>query len=125
MRIILYFGVKNLEVEIEKLNDSLIELSDLNFDDAIKRNFLVVVNFYATWSPMYRLSLMILDKLEKKFGGRIVFAKADVDKNENNVRKYEVKGIPTFIIFKNGIPVDRIVGHVDESLIEDRIRSYL
>jgi len=121
----LYPGVKNLEVEIEKLNDSLIELSDLNFDDAIKRNFLVVVNFYATWSPMYRLSLMILDKLEKKFGGRIVFAKADVDKNENNVRKYEVKGIPTFIIFKNGIPVDRIVGHVDESLIENRIRTYL
>ncbi len=81
-----------------------------NFNDIINSESLVLVDFYATWCGPCKMLMPLLDELANEVKGNARIIKIDVDKNEKIAQQYQVRGVPTLILFKNGKPVWRQSG---------------
>lgn len=73
-----------------------------NFHDLINQNKPTVVDFYADWCGPCKMMPPILKEVKDKMGSKIHILKVNVDKNQKAANKYDVRSIPTVIIFKNG-----------------------
>ena len=83
-------------------------LNSENFHDAISENNLLIVDFWADWcTPCKKLS-PILDEISKEYS--IPIAKINTDENTEISKQYEIRSIPTMMVFENGIVVKTIVG---------------
>jgi len=102
-----------------------VEITDSNFDAVIKKYSMVIVDCWADWCPPCKMLEPIIESLAGKYAGKIVFGKLDVDQNKEVAVKYNVMSIPTLLVFKNGKDIDRIIGAMPESVLEDRIKAYL
>ena len=67
----------------------------------------------------------VVEELATEFDGKMSFAKVDVDNNPGISTNYGIRSIPTLIIFKNGAPVDQIVGAVGKNILVERINKSL
>jgi len=105
--------------------DKPIELTDANFDENVKKYHLLIVDNWAPWCPPCMMLAPVIDSLAKKYAGKMVFGKLNVDENKKIAQKFEVMSIPTLLVMKNGKLVDRIVGAMPESLLEKRLKSFL
>ncbi|MDI9619938.1 MAG: thioredoxin [Candidatus Nezhaarchaeota archaeon] len=85
----------------------------------------VLVDFWAEWCAPCRMLAPIIEGLAKKYSGRVVFAKLNVDENPGVAAQYGIMAIPTLILFVGGVEVDRIVGLVPEKRIEAMIEGKL
>ncbi len=85
--------------------------TDQNFEsEVLSSNQLTVVDLWAEWCGPCKLMNPVVEELAKDYAGRVVIGKLDVDENPEVPTKYNVRGIPTFLFFKNGALVDRLVG---------------
>jgi thioredoxin 1 len=100
-------------------------LIDDNFDENIKKYSLIIVDFWASWCPPCIMMAPVIEELAKKYKGKVVFGKLNVDKNRLTADRYAIMSIPTLLIFKNGKLVDRIVGAVPMEALEERIKKHL
>lgn len=75
---------------------------------------LVLLDFYATWCPPCKQMIPVMEKMEEKYGDRIVFKRVDVNENEELANKYNVQSIPNIVILspENEI-LDNVVGYRD------------
>ncbi len=90
---------------------NLIEVTDSNFEDVVlKSDITVVVDFWAEWCGPCRALAPVFKKLSDKFSGKVKFAKLNVDDNQEVPARYNVRSIPTVIIFKEGKVCDTVVG---------------
>lgn len=105
--------------------DKPIEITDSNFDENVKNYPLIVVDNWAPWCPPCSMLAPIIESLAKKYVGKIVFGKLNVDENKEVAQKYEIMSIPTLLVFKKGKLVDRIVGAMPESLLEQKLKPFL
>jgi thioredoxin 1 len=105
-------------------DQTLMELSDKNFDEIVNRTKPVLVDFWATWCGPCQFMLPIFDKLAKKYTNKVMFARLNVDDNQGVAMKFDVYAIPTFIIFMNGKAIDRAVGAVGEKGLEGLLQKY-
>ena len=93
------------------MSEHLKHVTDANFDEEVlKASGPVLVDFWAQWCGPCKMIAPVLDELAEEYAGKLQICKLDVDANPNTAPKYNVKGIPTLIIFKNGQPVDMKVG---------------
>ncbi len=81
-----------------------------NFDEVLSKHNNVVVDFWAEWCMPCRMIAPIIEQLAKEYAGKVVFAKLNTDENPMIAGRYGITGIPTLIFFKNGRPVDKVVG---------------
>ncbi len=88
----------------------LIKHLDASSFTAETQKGLVMVDFWATWCPPCRQMAPILDEVAKDVAGKVTLAKVDVDKNRELASQYNIQGIPTLILFKDGKEVARYVG---------------
>ena len=91
------------------------DLTEHDFNDTIAGNDIVLVDFWATWCGPCKMIAPVLDELAGEYAGKLKIAKLDVDANPDTAPKYNIKGIPTLIIFKNGEVAGKKVGAMSKS----------
>jgi thioredoxin len=105
-------------------NQTLLEISEKNFDDIVAGDKPVLIDFWATWCGPCQFMLPIFDKLAKKYSDRVSFGRINVDDNQGVAMRFDVYAIPTFIVFINGKAIDRAVGAVGEKGLEGLLQKY-
>jgi len=86
-------------------------VNDANFDaEVLASKQPVLVDFWAEWCPPCKAMDPILDQLSEELADKVKIVKLDVDGNPSTVVKYNVRAMPTLIVFKDGQPVDFKVG---------------
>ncbi|MCX8171106.1 MAG: thioredoxin [Candidatus Bathyarchaeota archaeon] len=108
-----------------EITDKPVEVTDLNFSEVIKGNRLVVIDFWASWCAPCRMMAPIIDELAKEYSGKILFGKLNVDENTRKPAEYGVMSIPTFLVFRDGVLVDRFVGAMPKKILEQKLAKYL
>lgn len=111
--------------EKPKAIDSPVKLSSANFDDVLRKNENVVVDFWAEWCMPCRMVAPVIEELAKEFAGKVVFGKLNTDENPTIASRYRISAIPTMIFFKAGRPVDQIVGALPKSEIKRWVQKNL
>lgn len=99
----------------------IIHLNNENFDE-IKKNGIVVVDFYANWCGPCKMLSPIIEKLATSID-KAEFIKVDVDKHEEIACNYGIMNIPTLIFFKDGNMVNKHIGMISEEKIKELIND--
>jgi len=102
-----------------------VEVTDATLMGVVERNPLVVVDCWAPWCAPCQFVGPIIEELAWDYAGKVLFGKLNVDENPVAATQYEIMGIPTLLVFKNGKLVDRIVGAMPREMLEPRIARYL
>jgi len=96
-----------------------------SFKELINSDKPVLVDFHATWcGPCKQLS-PVIEKVASKFSERLKIIKVDVDKNASAAQAYQVKGVPTMILFKQGKIVWRSSGYMDEGKLSKTLQAFI
>ncbi len=90
---------------------NIIELTEANFEpEVLKAAGAVVVDSYAPWCGPCKTLALLLEKLAGELGGRVKFAKLNVDDAPELAGRYNITGVPTLMLFSGGETVDQVVG---------------
>ena len=95
------------------------------FEKLINQEKLVVVDYTATWCGPCRLIAPIIDQLAEDYQGKAEVVKVDLDQNKGNAKQYNIRSIPTVLIFKNGQEVERIVGRATYEQFSNALEKQL
>ena len=101
-------------------------VTDTDFDEKVlKSDRPVLVDFWADWCMPCKMIAPIVEELSQEYDGKLDFAKLDIDSNDKTALAYGVRSIPTLLIFKEGQPIDQIVGAVPKAVLKKKIDSVL
>lgn len=84
-----------------------------------------LVDFFATWCGPCKMQAPILEEVKAKIGDKANIVKVDIDANQELAAKYNVRSVPTLIIFKNGMAVWREVGVQQAALLEAKLYEHV
>ena len=102
------------------------EFTDANFKNEVLQNDKVtLIDLWAEWCGPCRMMSPVVEELAKEYGDRVVIGKLNVDDNPEVPVNYNVRGIPTFLLFKNGELKEKIVGAQTKKFLQDRIEAQL
>ncbi|MGD8426706.1 MAG: thioredoxin [Balneolaceae bacterium] len=94
------------------------------FSELINSDTPVLVDFYADWCGPCKMMKPILQDVKKKVGNKATIVKIDVDRNQEAAVKYQIRGVPTLMLFKNGEIKWRQAGVVQANQLERIIDQY-
>lgn len=101
-------------------------VTDETFEtQVLKSSQPTLVDFWAIWCGPCKMVAPVVDELARENDGRLKVMKLDVDENQNTAMQYGVMSIPTLILFKNGQPVERIVGFKPKAALAKKILPHL
>ena len=104
---------------------SVIVLTDFNFKETVSRYPLMLVDFWAPWCGPCRIVSPIVEELAEELKGKVVFGKLNVDENQRIAAEFQIFSIPTLVLLKNGVEVDRIIGAVPKRMIKAALEKHL
>ena len=81
----------------------------------------ILMNFWATWCGPCRMMAPVIDSVAEKYAGQAKIGKLDVDNNQATAARFQVRGIPMLLVFKDGQVVDQQVGAVPEDKVSDML----
>lgn len=96
---------------------AIVNVSDQTFKAEVEGADAVLVDFWAPWCGPCKMIAPVLEELDKEINIKI--AKLNVDENPESASRFGVMSIPTLIVFKNGQPVDKIVGFQSKDALKN------
>lgn len=93
--------------------------------DVLKQSKYVLVDFWAPWCKPCVMMSPELKKVASHYGNKLIVMKLNIDHNKNMVSRYQIRGIPTVILFKNGKVVKKLVGYRRSSQLRRDLDRYL
>jgi thioredoxin 1 len=101
-------------------------LTDGDFDQAVlKSPSLVLVDFWAEWCAPCRRLAPTVDAMAEEFDGRLTVGKLNVDDNPNTAGRFNIRGIPTLLLFKGGQVVESVVGLTGKEQLKQLIERHV
>jgi thioredoxin 1 len=102
------------------------ELTDVTFEREVEQGEgLVVVDFWAPWCAPCRMVAPVVERLAQQYAGRVRFAKLNVEEAPRTAAAYGIASIPTLALFRDGQPVNGVLGAVPERQLADMIEEQL
>ena len=108
------------------MSDAIVHTTDASFEsDVLQSDVPALVDFWAAWCGPCKMIAPLLDELADEYAGRIKICKVDVDSNPETAAKFNVRGIPTLLVFKNGTVEATKVGALSKAQLVEFIDSLL
>ncbi len=108
------------------MSENIVHVTDISFEDDVTNSKIpVLLDFWAAWCGPCKMIAPMLDDISNDYAGRIKICKMDVDDNPNTPNKFNVRGIPTLIIFKDGNVEATKVGALSKVQLIEFIESNL
>ncbi|MFN4293559.1 MAG: thioredoxin [Thermoflexales bacterium] len=101
-------------------------LTDATFEEMVEKSKgVMLVDFWAEWCGPCKMIAPIVEQIAEENAGKLTVGKLDVDANGETAMKFGVMSIPTLILFKDGEPVERLVGYRPKEQLMAKIRPHL
>ena len=104
---------------------AIVSVSDQSFKSEVEGQGTVLVDFCAPWCGPCKMIAPVLEKLDKEVGDKMKIAKVNVDDNPESASRFGVMSIPTLIVFKDGQPVDKIVGFQSKDALKNVVGRHI
>lgn len=102
-----------------------VKITNENFEELKNGQLPLVVDFWATWCGPCRMIAPIVGELATEYDGKINVGKCDVEECDEIAAEFGIRNIPTIIFIKNGAVVDKIVGAVSKSKLDEKFKALL
>ncbi|MCC7465598.1 MAG: thioredoxin [Saprospiraceae bacterium] len=102
------------------------EFTDATFKtEVLGSEKVTLIDLWAEWCGPCRMMTPVIEELSTEYAGRAVIGKLNVDENPEVPTNYNVRGIPTFLIFKGGELKEKVVGAQTKKFLQDKIEALL
>jgi len=106
--------------------NAVLEVTDGNFEqEVLKSSQLVMIDFWAAWCGPCKALAPVVDEIAQSYEGKLKVVNMDVDKNAATPGRYGVRGIPTLLIFKDGVVKEQIVGYVPKETLQKAVDKHV
>ncbi len=108
------------------MSGKVAEVGDQDFEtEVLNAKVPVLVDFWAAWCAPCRMLAPAVEAIAEEYEGKAKVFKLNVDENMTTSGKYNIKGIPTLLLFKDGIVKEQIVGNTTKGTISKMIDNHL
>lgn len=121
---ILYAFIKTKKRMNKPPSDKLNILSDENFTE-ITKSGVSLVDFWAEWCAPCRIQGPIIDEVAEEIGDKAKICKMDIDHNQKTAKKFGIQSIPTILLFKDGKPVEKLVGIKSKRVLINALNTHI
>ena len=107
-------------------SENIFEATDANFEtEILKSDTVTLVDFWAEWCGPCKQLGPTIEAVAEEFAGKAKVFKMNVDENPSIPGQFQIRSIPTVIIFKNGSPVEQLIGNQPKDVYQDAIKNQI
>jgi thioredoxin 1 len=101
----------------------VLELTDANFDETVAKSPVLLVDFWAPWCGPCKMIAPIIEEIANELAGSVTVAKVNVDMAPGIAGAHRVTAIPTLMIFKNGVLLERSTGFASKAALLEKLKA--